>query len=234
MSIEYNFVFTDRKVQLEASVVYHPEQQMHNIYVYKKQSCYRSELAYRMDRGIAQYPFVTSAQEEGGWSAPRPGRFTPGKYPVPIVQEAGWTPGSVWTCVKNLAPPRFDPRTVQPVARRYTDWATRSTIYVSVLIIYIVNIARCFDASASSSGSTVVPPYPSIQYPRFTAIRKNWKLTFWHRNFFNFFSTPVYKMWTIQEPKKVALWNKRHFEEKEMESVQHVKKISVLEFVEKI
>jgi hypothetical protein len=25
----------------------------------------------------------------GGWSAPRPGRFTPGNDPVPIVQEAG-------------------------------------------------------------------------------------------------------------------------------------------------
>ena len=25
---------------------------------------------------------------------------------------------------------------------------------------------------------------------------------------------PVRKMWIIQEPKKVALWNKRHFEEK--------------------
>jgi hypothetical protein len=33
----------------------------------------------------------------GGWSAPRPGRFTPGKDPVPIVQEAGWVPGPVWT-----------------------------------------------------------------------------------------------------------------------------------------
>jgi hypothetical protein len=29
-------------------------------------------------------------------------------------------------------------------------------------------------------------------------------------------------MWVIQEPKKVALLNKLHFEEKEMESVQHV------------
>ena len=27
---------------------------------------------------------------------PRPGRFTPGKGPVPIVQEAGWAPGPVW------------------------------------------------------------------------------------------------------------------------------------------
>ena len=27
----------------------------------------------------------TSALDGGGWSAPRLGRFTPGKYPVPIV-----------------------------------------------------------------------------------------------------------------------------------------------------
>jgi hypothetical protein len=31
------------------------------------------------------------------------------------------------------------------------------------------------------------------------------------------------KMRIIQELKKVALWNKRHFEEKEMKSVQQVK-----------
>jgi hypothetical protein len=34
---------------------------------------------------------------------PHPGRFIPGKNPVPIVQEAGWTPGPVWTGAKNLA-----------------------------------------------------------------------------------------------------------------------------------
>ena len=39
----------------------------------------------------------------GGWSKPRLGRFTLGKDPVPIVQEAGWAPGPVWTGVKNLA-----------------------------------------------------------------------------------------------------------------------------------
>jgi hypothetical protein len=31
---------------------------------------------------------------------------------------------------KISPPPRFDPRTVQPVASRYTDWATRPTINV--------------------------------------------------------------------------------------------------------
>jgi hypothetical protein len=42
---------------------------------------------------------------------------------VPIVQEAGWAPGPVWTSAENLASPGFDARTVQPVASRYTDWA---------------------------------------------------------------------------------------------------------------
>ena len=33
-----------------------------------------------------------------------PGRFTPGKDLVPIVQEAGWAPGQGWTGAENLAP----------------------------------------------------------------------------------------------------------------------------------
>jgi hypothetical protein len=53
--------------------------------------------------------------------------FTPGKDPVPIVQEAGWATGPVWRGTENLVPPGFDPRTVQPLASRYTDWATRLT-----------------------------------------------------------------------------------------------------------
>jgi len=40
-----------------------------------------------------------------GWvTTPRSGRFTPGKEPVPLVQEAGWAPGPVWTDAKNLFP----------------------------------------------------------------------------------------------------------------------------------
>ena len=34
---------------------------------------------------------------------PRP-LFTPGKDPVPIVQEAGWAQEPVWTGADNLAP----------------------------------------------------------------------------------------------------------------------------------
>ena len=59
---------------------------------------------------------------------PRP-FFTPGKDPVPIVQENGWAPGPDWTGAANLAPtpPGFDHRTAQPVTSRYTDYATRPT-----------------------------------------------------------------------------------------------------------
>jgi nicotinamidase-related amidase len=54
--------------------------------------------------------------------------------PVPIVHEAVWAPGSVWTGAENLAPqPGFDPRTVQPVASRYTDWAIAA--YIRVLYV---------------------------------------------------------------------------------------------------
>jgi len=40
--------------------------------------------------------------------------------------------------VENLAPPGFNPRTIQPVASRYTDWATRPTfqyVYLSLFVI---------------------------------------------------------------------------------------------------
>jgi hypothetical protein len=57
------------------------------------------------------------------WSASRPGLLYPRKDPVPIVQEAGWAPEPVWIGAENLAPPGFDPRTFQPVASRYTDYA---------------------------------------------------------------------------------------------------------------
>ena len=40
--------------------------------------------------------------------------------------------------------------------------------------------------------------------------------------FFLISAHTVYKMWIIQEPKKLALWYKLHFEEEKMESIEHV------------
>jgi hypothetical protein len=51
-----------------------------------------------------------------------PAALYPGKDPVPTVQETGWATGPVWRGVEKSRPPLgFDPRTVQPVASRYTD-----------------------------------------------------------------------------------------------------------------
>ena len=68
-----------------------------------------------------------SALDGGGRSTPRPGHFTPEKDPVPIVEEAGWAPELVWTDAENLARTGIRSRAVQPVARRYTDWALPPT-----------------------------------------------------------------------------------------------------------
>ena len=50
-----------------------------------------------------------------------PAAFTPGKDPVPLVQEAGWAPGPVWIVAENLAPTGI--RSPDRPASRYTDWA---------------------------------------------------------------------------------------------------------------
>jgi hypothetical protein len=59
-----------------------------------------------------------------------PAAFTPGKDPIPIVQEAGWAPEPVWIGAENLAPPGFDSQTFQPVASRYPRSHTRQKMYV--------------------------------------------------------------------------------------------------------
>ena len=64
-----------------------------------------------------------------GWGQPHASAAsTPGKDPVPIVQEAGWAPGPVWTGAENLVPTGIRSRTVQPVVSRYTDYANRPTL----------------------------------------------------------------------------------------------------------
>jgi hypothetical protein len=81
------------------------------------------------ERRYSSYLYLTSALYGGEWSASRPGHaLPPGKEtPVPIGQEAGWTPEPIWTqrleeessaSVGDLTP------VVQSVVSHYTDWAT--------------------------------------------------------------------------------------------------------------
>jgi hypothetical protein len=87
-------------------------------------------MAHRGSRGIA-VPFLEHGTRRGwGDSAtPRP-LFTHGKDLAPIVQKAGWAQGQSGQVRKILLPLGFDPWTVQPVASRYTDYATRSFVTV--------------------------------------------------------------------------------------------------------
>ena len=50
--------------------------------------------------------------------------------------------------------------------------------------------------------------------------------------FFQISAHPVFKMWVVQKPNKVALWNKRHFEEKKNGDYTACLKYSVWIFVE--
>ena len=43
------------------------------------------------------------------------------KEPVPIIQEVGWSPATVWTGTENLAPIGIRSPDRQHVARHYTD-----------------------------------------------------------------------------------------------------------------
>jgi len=49
-------------------------------------------------------PVATSALEGGRWSAQRPGRFSPGKDLILLVQETGRASGPVCTCAENCVP----------------------------------------------------------------------------------------------------------------------------------
>jgi len=57
----------------------------------------------RGSRGMALLFLDHGIRRGWGVSVTPRSLFTPGKYPVPIVQEAGWATGPVWTGAENLA-----------------------------------------------------------------------------------------------------------------------------------
>ena len=92
-----------------------------------KCSRYRPGVAQRVGRGIAllfhdrgtSMVWVVS-------STPRP-HFTPGER-LGTPRTGGWVgPRAGLDGRKISSPPGFDPRSVQPVVSRHTDWATRPT-----------------------------------------------------------------------------------------------------------
>ena len=90
--------------------------------------------AHRGRRGIA-LPFHDHGTRRGERSASRPGRsLPPGKDRYPLYRRLGVPQGRSGQVRKISLPRVFDPRTVQPVASRYTDYAIRH-ISCRVLLI---------------------------------------------------------------------------------------------------
>ena len=75
-------------------------------------------------RGIALRFPLTSALDGGGWLKPRPGRCTHGKETRYSLYRRLDGPQGRSRQVRKISPRRgFDPRTLQPAASLYTDWA---------------------------------------------------------------------------------------------------------------
>jgi hypothetical protein len=103
--------------------------------------------AHRGSRGIA-LPFHDHSTRRGwGVSVTPPPLFTPEKTRYPLNRRLGVPQGRSGQVRKISLPPGFDPRTVQPVASRYTDYATRPTLVILKLrnmsavcpVIYLAN-----------------------------------------------------------------------------------------------
>jgi hypothetical protein len=66
---------------------------------------------------------LTSALDGVGGQRHAPGALPPGKTRYPLHRKLGGLQGRSGRLQKISPPPRFDPRTVQAVARSYVDWA---------------------------------------------------------------------------------------------------------------
>jgi hypothetical protein len=87
-----------------------------------KLSRYRPGVVKRVGSGIALLFHDHGTRR--GWvvsSMPQP-YFTPGKDPVPILQEAGWVPGPVWTGRKSC--PHQDSISDRPARSQSLYWIT--------------------------------------------------------------------------------------------------------------
>ena len=67
-----------------------------------------------------------------------PAALPPGKTRYSLYRRLGGPQGRSGRVRKIYPPPGFDPRTVQPVASRYTDCAFPATGNLEVLFFYLV------------------------------------------------------------------------------------------------
>jgi hypothetical protein len=108
------------------------------------------------------------------WSASRPGRsLPPGKTRDPLYRRLDGLQGRYGQVRKISLPPGFDPRTVQPVSSRYTNYVTLVNQYlydfllVEVYLVKVNTIGRCLRtgctfAASKSNNLTVSQCFPCV------------------------------------------------------------------------
>ena len=114
--------------------------QAYFIYYLKKLkwSRYRPDVAQKVGRGIALLFHDSSTRRE--WvvsSTPRP-HFTPGKDPVPILQEAGWAQVRSGRA-ENLFSTGIPSRTVQPVAQSLYLLSYPANLVITYAVDFAIN-----------------------------------------------------------------------------------------------
>jgi len=82
---------------------------------------------------------LTSALDGVSGQRQTPAALLPGKTLYPLYRRLGGPQGRSEQVWKTPPLPGFDPRTAQPVASRYTDWAILSHI----IIVIIISIIYC-------------------------------------------------------------------------------------------
>ena len=93
--------------------------------------------AQRVGRGIALL-FLDHGTRRGWGVSVWSGRtLPPEKTRYPLYRRQSGPEGRSGQVRKISPPPGFDPRTVQPVASRYTDYATKPTLFQRNIYIYI-------------------------------------------------------------------------------------------------
>jgi hypothetical protein len=100
--------------------------------------------------------------------------FTPGKGPVPIVQEAGWAPGPVWTGAKKSRSPGRPARSQSLYRLRYpahggTWWSVLiMAVFIMQLLSFLLRVglySKSFrQCSLLATGDQILLSYQSKNY----------------------------------------------------------------------
>jgi len=89
---------------------------------------------------------MTAALEEGVSGQ----QHAPGKTRYPFYRRLGGPQGRSGRA-ENIVPTGIKSRTVQPIVSRYTDWATRPTVYIYIYIYIYIYKTITVDARSKAS-----------------------------------------------------------------------------------